>query len=174
MHTIIIYTDGGARNNPGPAGAGVVIMDGGRVIAELKQYLGEQTNNWAEYEALALALQEAKRRKLQGRSIEIRMDSKLVIEQIAGNWKVKEPTLKPQVAKARALLADFPKYKSDFLIKDTFIEFVGLEGEHVEYTRLLRQKRELVKKYGLNLIEIHPKDIYPENNLGYKLRSLIK
>ena len=69
---------------------------------------------------------------------------------------------------------DFPKYKSDFLIKDTFIEFVGLEGEHVEYTRLLRQKRELVKKYGLNLIEIHPKDIYPENNLGYKLRSLIK
>ena len=132
MHTIIIYTDGGARNNPGPAGVGVVIMDGGRVIAELKQYLGEQTNNWAEYEALALALQEAKRRKLQGRSIEIRMDSKLVIEQIAGNWKVKEPTLKPQVAKARALLADFPKYKFVHIPREENIEADRLVNEALD------------------------------------------
>ena len=108
---IVIYTDGGARNNPGPAGAGVVIMDGNRVIAEIKQHLGEQTNNWAEYEALAIALQEAKHRKLQGKNIEIRMDSKLVVEQVSGNWKIKEPTLKPQVAKVRALLADFPHHR---------------------------------------------------------------
>ena len=111
MNKVIIYTDGGARNNPGPAGAGVVIIDGKKTI-EFKKYLGDkQTNNWAEYEAVACALHEAKKHGLAGRTIEIRMDSKLVVEQILGNWKIKEPTLKPQAAKVRALLAsDFPKY----------------------------------------------------------------
>ena len=63
MDTVIIYTDGGARNNPGPAGAGAVIIDGSKRF-ELKKYLGERTNNWAEYEALILALTEAKKRGL--------------------------------------------------------------------------------------------------------------
>lgn len=107
---MFIYTDGGARGNPGPAGAGVVILDGKKTV-EFKRYLGSpQTNNWAEYEAVVLALSEAKRLGLAGREIEVRMDSKLVVEQILGNWKIKEPTLKPQVAKVRALLADFPKF----------------------------------------------------------------
>jgi len=111
MSKVIIYTDGGARGNPGPAGAGIVIVDGKNII-EHKKYLGDhQTNNWAEYEAVALALHEAKKHGLAGRAIEVRMDSKLVVEQILGNWKIKEPTLKPQAAKVRALLsADFPKY----------------------------------------------------------------
>lgn len=108
MSAIIIYTDGGARNNPGPAGAGVVILQGGKVVAEVKKYLGEQTNNWAEYEAVALALEKAKALKLMG-DIEFRLDSKLVVEQLLGNWKIKEPTLKPQVAKVKALLQDFGK-----------------------------------------------------------------
>lgn len=110
MNKIIIYTDGGARGNPGPAAAGVVIIDGD-TKHEFNKYLGPvQTNNWAEYEAVALALEEAKKEGLAGRELEIRMDSKLVVEQISGNWKIKEPTLKPQVAKVKALLADFPKY----------------------------------------------------------------
>ncbi len=111
MSKVVIYTDGGARGNPGPAGAGVVIIDDGKTF-EHKKYLGDpQTNNWAEYEAVALALHEAKKHGFAGRTIEVRMDSKLVVEQILGNWKVKEPTLRPQVAKVRALLAaDFPKY----------------------------------------------------------------
>src|SRR3989344_9662402 len=103
MSKVVIYTDGGARGNPGPAGAGVVIIDEKRRI-ELKKYLGNpQTNNWAEYEAVALALHEAKKHGLAGRPVEVRMDSKLVVEQILGNWKIKEPTLKPQAAKVRAL-----------------------------------------------------------------------
>jgi ribonuclease HI len=66
MPKVIIYTDGGARNNPGPAGAGIVIIDGAKRF-ELKKFLGErQTNNWAEYEAVALALAEAKKRGLGG------------------------------------------------------------------------------------------------------------
>src|SRR3989338_3278964 len=57
MSKVVIYTDGGARGNPGPAGAGVVIFDGETKLAEVKQYLGEkQTNNWAEYEAVTIAL----------------------------------------------------------------------------------------------------------------------
>lgn len=110
MSKIIIYTDGGARGNPGPAGAGVVIQDGDTVY-EFKKYLGEkQTNNWAEYEAVALALQEAKKKGLAGRSVEVRLDSQLVAEQLSGNWKIKEPALKSQAAKVRALLVDFPEH----------------------------------------------------------------
>ena len=108
---LIIFTDGGARNNPGPAAAGGVIYDGENKVHDFKQYLGEQTNNWAEYEAVALLLSEAKRLGYSGSQIEVRMDSKLAVEQILGNWKIKEPTLKPQVAKVRALLAsDFPLF----------------------------------------------------------------
>ena len=105
--SVVIYTDGGARGNPGPAGAGVVIRNNSTVIAQIKKYLGPvQTNNWAEYEAVVLALTKAKEIGLTG-DIDFRLDSKLVVEQLLGNWKIKEPTLKPQVAKVRALLADF-------------------------------------------------------------------
>jgi ribonuclease HI len=108
---VIIYTDGGARGNPGPAAAGVVIQHDGK-ITEFRQYLGDlQTNNWAEYEAVALALQEAKRLGLAGRDLEVRMDSQLVVEQLMGNWKIKEPTLKTQAAKVHALLKEFGAWK---------------------------------------------------------------
>ena len=78
METIVIYTDGGARNNPGPAGAGAVAYENGKKIFELKKFLGERTNNWADYEAVILALAEAKRRGLARREIEVRMDSELI------------------------------------------------------------------------------------------------
>lgn len=108
MVDVIINTDGGARGNPGPAGAGAVIV-AGDATHELKRYLGDdRTNNWAEYEALALALEEAKKLGLAGRALEVRMDSMLVVEQVQGHWKIKEPTLQVQAAKVRALLVDFP------------------------------------------------------------------
>ena len=108
MQKILIYTDGGARNNPGPAAAGAVIIDDKTKI-EIKKYLGSQTNNWAEYEAVALALTRAKESGYSGHPIEVRLDSKLVAEQISGNWKIKEPTLKPQWSKVRTIIAsDFP------------------------------------------------------------------
>jgi ribonuclease HI len=108
---LVIYTDGGARNNPGPAGAGAVIIDGGAVVSEIKKFLGEkQTNNWAEYEAVYLALTDAKNRGFANRAVEVRLDSKLIAEQLMGNWKIKEPTLKPQWAKVRALILEsFPQ-----------------------------------------------------------------
>lgn len=132
MKKIIIYTDGGARGNPGPAGAGVVIIDG-ETVFEFKKYLGSpQTNNWAEYEAVVLALSEAKQLGLGGRPVEVRMDSKLAVEQILGNWKIKEPTLKPQVAKVRALLVDFPKYHFVHIPREENAEADRLVNEAID------------------------------------------
>ncbi len=109
MNKVVIYTDGGARNNPGPAGAGVVIRDGDKTVAEVKKYLGERTNNWAEYEAVILALTEAKKRGLAGREIEVRMDSELIQRQLTNEYQVKEETLWPQYIKVHNLLvAHFP------------------------------------------------------------------
>ena len=108
MSEVTIYTDGGARGNPGPAGAGAVIIHGGRKF-EAKKFLGGRTNNWAEYEAVALALAEAKKHGFAGKKIEIRMDSQLVAEQLSNNYQVKEPTLWPQYMKVHNLLvAHFP------------------------------------------------------------------
>ncbi|KKW36009.1 hypothetical protein A2852_01095 [Candidatus Adlerbacteria bacterium RIFCSPHIGHO2_01_FULL_54_23] len=113
MEKIIIYTDGGARGNPGPAGIGVVIQDeNGETLKEVSGYIGETTNNQAEYEALVHALGEAKKifgAKLREMQIEVRMDSELVVRQLSGLYKVKEPGLKEQFARvARIRLEDAP------------------------------------------------------------------
>ncbi len=111
MNKIIIYTDGGARGNPGPAAAGVVIKEGDATLLEFGEYLGPvQTNNFAEYQAVILALEALRREGHSGRELAFKMDSKLVVEQVSGNWKIKEPSLKPLVAKIRELLADFPRH----------------------------------------------------------------
>lgn len=108
-----MYTDGGARGNPGPAGIGVVIQDEkGKIRKEIKAYIGEQTNNFAEYEALIRGLQELKKiygEKLRDGQIEVRMDSELVVRQLSGVYKVKEPTLKEKFAEvAKIRLEDAP------------------------------------------------------------------
>ena len=100
MEKITIYTDGGARNNPGPAGAGAVILDeSGEVLKEASKYLGIRTNNWAEYEAVILGFEEAKKLGLKDREIEFKLDSQLVQLQLTGEYRVKEPTLFEQFMK---------------------------------------------------------------------------
>lgn len=92
MDILYINTDGGARGNPGPAGIGVVLRDENeKIIAGFKQYIGEATNNVAEYKALILALEEA--RKTGVEFLEVRMDSELVVKQMQGKYKIKEPGL---------------------------------------------------------------------------------
>jgi ribonuclease HI len=104
----ILYADGACRGNPGPAGAGAVLIDDrGRVIAELTRFLGTATNNIAEYNGLLLGLEEAQRLGVD--ELEVRMDSKLVVEQMSGRWKIKHPNMKPLALKAGALYATFPK-----------------------------------------------------------------
>jgi ribonuclease HI len=104
----ILYADGACRGNPGPAGAGAVLIDGtGRVIAELTKYLGVATNNIAEYTGLIIGLERAQRLGVD--ELEVRMDSKLVVEQMNGRWKIKHPNMKPLALQAGALYATFPK-----------------------------------------------------------------
>jgi ribonuclease HI len=95
---LIINTDGGARGNPGPSGIGAVIADeSGKIIGQHKKYIGEATNNVAEYKALILALgkaQELTTHNSQLTTLEIRMDSELIVRQMQGRYKIKEPTLK--------------------------------------------------------------------------------
>ena len=133
MSPVTIYTDGGARNNPGPAGAGVVIFDDSKKIAELKKYLGKQTNNWAEYEAVAFALAEAKKRGLATRSIEVRLDSQLVAEQLSNNYQVKEETLWPQYMKVHNLLvAHFGDVKFTYIPREKNKEADRLVNEAID------------------------------------------
>ncbi|HVY67455.1 MAG TPA: ribonuclease HI family protein [Patescibacteria group bacterium] len=88
---LTLHTDGGARGNPGPAGIGVVIENSGLVVARRKAYIGEATNNVAEYRALILALQEAL--ALGGSELDVVMDSELVVRQMNGQYKIKQPAL---------------------------------------------------------------------------------
>lgn len=126
---LTINTDGGARGNPGPAGIGVVIADEHqRITGRHKQYIGKATNNVAEYKALILALREAEKisnTKFQisntpsplipppegeGKGtvvLEIRMDSELIVRQMQGRYKIKEPTLKLLAADVLKLIKNF-------------------------------------------------------------------
>lgn len=104
----ILYADGAARGNPGPAGAGAVLLDGdGHVVAELTKALGTATNNVAEYTALIIGLEEAKRRGVD--EIDVRMDSLLVVQQMRGLWKIKHPNMKPLALRAGELFASFKR-----------------------------------------------------------------
>ena len=106
MSRAILYADGAARGNPGPAGAGAVLLaDDGEVIAELTKYLGTATNNVAEYTGLIIGLEEAKRRGID--EIEVRMDSQLVVRQMSGIYRVRHPNMVPLARRARELYESF-------------------------------------------------------------------
>ncbi len=106
--SLTIFTDGGARGNPGPAAIGVVIYEGEKKVAEAGQFIGEkQTNNWAEYEAVIFALGKLFELERRDSDIDFKLDSLLVVEQLKGNWKIKEPALKLQAEKVRSLLKEF-------------------------------------------------------------------
>ena len=106
MPDYTLSTDGGARGNPGPAGAGATIQDAsGKVVHEVSQYLGEVTNNQAEYEALILGLEALQELGAKGKDILVRMDSELIIQQMKGNYKVKNEGLKPLYQRSQALVS---------------------------------------------------------------------
>ncbi|RAU92891.1 bifunctional RNase H/acid phosphatase [Mycolicibacter senuensis] len=116
---VVVEADGGSRGNPGPAGYGSVVWSADRaeVLAEIKESIGVATNNVAEYRGLVAGLTEAAR--LGAAEVAVFMDSKLVVEQMAGRWKVKHPDLIPLHTRARELAAKF---------------------DHVRYTWIPREK----------------------------------
>jgi ribonuclease HI len=102
----VLHTDGGARGNPGPAGIGVVLeSDRGHPPLELAQFIGEATNNVAEYTALITGLELALDNGIS--EIEIYVDSELVASQVQGKWKIKNDRLRALAAKAQSLMTRF-------------------------------------------------------------------
>lgn len=118
MSEIIIHSDGAARGNPGPAGAGAVLTDPeGKVVGEVCRYLGdEMTNNQAEYRALLLALAEAKEKGAT--RLRIYADSELMVRQLRGEYKVKDKSLKPLFEDARGLLRGFGTYEIEYIPRE--------------------------------------------------------
>ncbi len=109
MDKLIIYSDGGARGNPGDAGIGVAIYDkDGNIIREISRYIGTQTNNVAEYYALVRGLEEAV--SLGAKSVDIFMDSELVVKQVMGEYRVKNEGLRPFYEIVRACLGRFENW----------------------------------------------------------------
>lgn len=109
MGRVTIYSDGAARGNPGPAGAGAVLTgDDGRVLVEVCRYLGETTNNQAEYRALLLALEQAQ--KVGADGVAIFADSELMVKQIKGEYRVKNEGIKPLFEQAVKLLRAIGEY----------------------------------------------------------------
>ncbi|MGW6694876.1 bifunctional RNase H/acid phosphatase [Rhodococcus sp. NPDC054953] len=104
---VIVEADGGSRGNPGPAGYGAVVFDAGhdRVLAERAEDIGVATNNVAEYRGLIAGLTAAA--ALDAHLVDVRMDSKLVVEQMSGRWKVKHPDMIPLARRARELAGGF-------------------------------------------------------------------
>ncbi|PAN00683.1 bifunctional RNase H/acid phosphatase [Streptomyces sp. Alain-F2R5] len=101
MREFVVEADGGSRGNPGPAGYGAVVLDAatGQTLVEAAEYLGVVTNNVAEYRGLLAGLRAARELDPDA-TVHVRMDSKLVVEQMSGRWKIKHPDMKPLAAEA--------------------------------------------------------------------------
>ena len=105
--TLKIFADGGARGNPGPAASGYVITAEDQILETGGQYLGETTNNQAEYQAVKLALEAAS--KFQPTEIQFNLDSELVVRQLNGLYKVKNQQLKPIHEAIKELIKLYPR-----------------------------------------------------------------
>ena len=111
------HIDGGARGNPGPAGYGVVVEDeAGKQLAGLNEYLGHRTNNFAEYSGLLAALQYAVDHGYKG--LKVISDSELLVRQMRGQYKVKNPTLIELHGRARQLIAKLAWFEIGHVLRE--------------------------------------------------------
>ncbi|GLW32316.1 bifunctional RNase H/acid phosphatase [Actinoplanes regularis] len=115
---VVVEADGGSRGNPGPAGYGAVVLDAasGEVLLERYAALGTATNNVAEYSGLIAGLRAAA--ELNATQVDVRMDSKLVVEQMSGRWQIKNPGLRPLAAEAAGLVAKFQAVTFDWIPRE--------------------------------------------------------
>jgi ribonuclease HI len=136
---LIIYIDGASRGNPGRAGAGVWVKDGGgKSLVELSRYLGHKTNNEAEYLALLLGLREAKR--LGGKSVRIFTDSELIERQVKGIYRVKDLNLQSLYGKVVKGLKGFSSFKIEFIPREENREADRLANAAID-RRIAMEKR---------------------------------
>ena len=114
---LVAHIDGGARGNPGPAGYGVAIEDEmGRPVVQLSEYLGHQTNNFAEYSGLLAALSYATKHGFK--ALKVFSDSELMVRQIKGQYKVNHPALKELHAKANKMLDELEAFEINHVLRE--------------------------------------------------------
>ena len=144
---VIVEADGGSRGNPGPAGYGAVVKEAatGEILLERYASLGVSTNNVAEYSGLIAGLRAAL--ELNATQVDVRMDSKLVVEQMSGRWQIKNPGLRPLAAEAAVLVDRFAAV--------TF-EWVPRERNRVADALANRAMDEAAGKPARDLIEPEP------------------
>ena len=110
MSNFCMYIDGAARGNPGPAGVGIVICsDKGKVVSAISKYIGQTTNNIAEYTALIFGMEEARNKKIK--ELIINTDSELLAKQLGGEYKVKSSALKDLYKKVNTMLESFEEVR---------------------------------------------------------------
>jgi ribonuclease HI len=130
-HHLVAHSDGGARGNPGPAGYGVVLQDeSGRKVAELSEYLGHQTNNFAEYQGLIAALEYAL--KHGPKALKVISDSELLVRQIKGIYRVKNPTLQDLHARAKEMMAKLDWFSIGHALREQNQEADRLANEAMD------------------------------------------
>jgi ribonuclease HI len=133
-HYLVAHVDGGARGNPGPAGYGVVVEDSeAQPIAELSEFLGIQTNNYAEYNGLLAALDYAQRQPT--RALRVLSDSELMVKQIKGQYKVSSPVLKDLYDRARKLIAQLDWFSIEHVRRERNREADALANEAMDRKR---------------------------------------
>jgi ribonuclease HI len=114
---LIVYCDGAARGNPGPAGIGAAVFSAsGEPLGEVAEGIGVATNNVAEYRAAIAGLERC--RELGAREVTLRADSKLLVEQLSGRWKVKNPTLIRLHGEARTLAKGFDRVRFEHVPRE--------------------------------------------------------
>ncbi len=123
MSKIIIYTDGASRGNPGPSAIGVVISGAnGQVLKEYSKTISEGTNNEAEYQAVIFALKKVKtlfgKQKVKNCEIEVKADSELVVSQLTGKYRIKEPRIQELFIQAWNLMVDFGRLDFKFIPRE--------------------------------------------------------
>ncbi len=139
MRKIIIYTDGGSRGNPGPSAIGAVFCnEKGEVIKKYSEFLGEATNNEAEYQAVIFALKKFKalfgKKLAESSEIEVRADSELLIRQLNAEYKILDPKIQPLFLAVWNLKLDFKKVKFKLISRENNKTADGLVNEALDNT----------------------------------------
>ncbi|MCQ4575137.1 MAG: ribonuclease HI family protein [Candidatus Brocadiales bacterium] len=128
---ILIYTDGASRGNPGKAGIGVVIRDGEHnVLDEIGEYIGETTNNVAEYRALIRGLEWAL--EYHPVKVDVFCDSELVVKQVNGQYKVRAPSILPLHREARKLIGKLPEWRLQYIPREENVQADALANEGID------------------------------------------
>jgi ribonuclease HI len=162
---IVAYCDGGSRGNPGPAGFGVYIQDStGTVLAELSQYLGARTNNFAEYSALLAALEFA---ITHGhKSLRVISDSELMVKQMKGQYRVNSPELRPLYEEARRRIPQLEHFQIQHVLRE--------KNRHADRLANLAMDRGMGRAPAANPASAPPTPAPPAPAKPVMLRGLVK